>query len=180
MIQKRKQKKHGGGSVIKMGLQKDILECQCCKDPMIASPVVGSGNPNADIMIIAQNPCHPKCIESGVVFTGGSGILLDKALKAAGLTREDVWITNVVKCSTFLNQQPTPDMKIQCLKFLARELNIIRPRLVITLGKYAVKGFPKSGLYKIVSLLHPVFYLRTGKPDQFIKDFSEVIKKHAE
>ena len=160
-----------------MGLQGDILCCKKCRVDMIAGTVVGSGNANADIMIIGQNSCYPKCLESGIVFTGGSGILLDKALRAAGLTREDVWLTNVVKCATVGNEQPTPRMKTTCRQFLQRELNILRPRLVITLGKYAAKGFPK-GAYEVVSLLHPVFYMRTGKPAQFIGDFCKVIKKH--
>ena len=143
---------------------------------MIIKPLHGSGNSDADIMIVGQNTCTPRCLESGIVFTGGSGILLDKALKTAGLTRKDVWITNVVKCATVGNQQPTPEMKKKCRKFLIRELNIIKPRLVITLGKYAAKGFPHSA-YEVVSLLHPAFYMRTGKPAQFIDDFEGVIRK---
>lgn len=158
-----------------MGLQSDILCCKVCKEAMITGTVVGSGNPNADIIIVGQNPCYPKCLESGVVFTGGSGILLDKALKTASLIREDVWLTNVVKCATIRNEQPTPRMKLTCSGFLRRELSIIRPRLVLTLGKYARKGFP-GGNYEVVSLLHPAFYMRTGKPAQFIEDFVKAVK----
>ena len=162
-----------------MGLQNDILCCKRCKADMIAGTVTGSGNKNADIMIVGQNPCYPKCLESGVVFTGGSGILLDKALKAAGLTRGEVWITNVVKCATFGNKQPTPRMKLTCSGFLNRELSILKPRLVITLGKYAAKGFPR-GSYELVSLLHPAHYLRTGKGKLFISDFIGEIKRWKE
>ncbi len=159
-----------------MGMSEEVLNCRLCKDKMIVAPLPGAGNANADIMVVGQNTCQPKCLESGIPFTGGSGILLDKALVVSGLTRDDIWLTNVVKCATVRNQIPSDTMKQNCREFLWKELNIVKPRLVIALGKFASQDFP-VGKYRIVNLFHPAYFCYKHKESEFIELFKEATKR---
>ena len=159
-----------------MGLNKEILNCKRCHDEMIVGVVVGAGSKRADIAIFAQNPCYPKCLESGIPFTGGSGNILATALVTAGLTREDVWISNVVKCATKGNLLPTREMKVKCRGFLKRELSILKPRLVVTLGRFAKEDFPE-GDYEIEAIPHPAWFMRRGEGEEFVKRFIGVVIK---
>jgi DNA polymerase len=158
-----------------MGLNNRILACKMCRDDRIIRPLPGAGNHKADIVIVGQNTCQPKCLEEGIPFSGGSGVLLVDALTAARLTREDVYISNVVKCATVGNLIPTGVMKANCRPFLISELRILKPRLVITLGKFAAENFP-TGDYMVKNILHPAWYMRKGDSLGFVKKFLEAIK----
>ena len=158
-----------------MKIDKEIFDCHKCHSKMIAGKVLGSGSETADIVIVGQNPCYPRCLESGIVFTGGSGVILDNALAAAGITREEVWITNVVKCATYKNQCPTIEMRENCRSFLIEEFKALKPKLVIVLGRYAATDFPENG-YEVVRLYHPAYFLRLGKGRKFVKEFEKIIR----
>lgn len=160
-----------------MSLDDRIRTCKRCDDISIVAPLSGTGNKHADIMVVGQNTCYPKCLESGIPFTGGSGVLLDKALIVSGLTRNDIWLTNVVKCATYGNKMPTDTMKRDCRRYLLSELSLVRPRLVITLGKFAAQDFP-LGEYRIVNLYHPAYYLYKHKGMEFIEKFAKVVKEY--
>lgn len=173
-------------------LTKAILACQKCDDEIIVAPLGGSGKIDADIMVVGQNTCQPKCLESGIPFTGGSGRLLDDGLAACKLTRKDVFITNRVKCATKGNQLPSQEMETNCLFFLKLELAFVKPRLVITLGKFAARNFPE-GNYRVgvqastlknevmngmnvANLVHPAYRLRRGEHELFVKEFRGAVK----
>jgi uracil-DNA glycosylase len=106
---------------------------------------------------------------TGVAFVGASGRLLDKWIEVLGLTEEDVYITNVVKCRPPKNRDPTDFELESCVPHLAREIREMNPVLVIPLGRYArqaISHMRQDGtlteLQYGLGLKHPAFYLRNG------------------
>lgn len=102
--------------------------------------VMGSGNANADIVLIGEAP-GKKEDEQGKPFIGASGRFLDAMLEAAGLDREDVYITNIVKYRPPNNRDPKPEEKAEFLPYLLKQLDIIQPKTVITLGRHSMEYF---------------------------------------
>ncbi len=105
-----------------------------------SNPVPGFGNPQAAIVFVGEAPGQ-KEDEQGRPFVGPAGKLLDELLASIGLKREDVYITNVVKFRPPDNRDPTPEEKAACLPFLQMELAIIRPTVVVPLGRHALTQF---------------------------------------
>lgn len=102
--------------------------------------VPGEGNPEAAVMFVGEAPGATED-ELGRPFVGRAGKLLGELLAAAGLVREDVWITNVVKARPPSNRDPKAPEVAHCMPWLERELEILRPRLVVPLGRHALKHF---------------------------------------
>lgn len=98
--------------------------------------VVGDGNPNASIVFIGEAPGKQEDIQ-GVPFVGASGKFLNEMLAAAGLERKDVYITNIVKYRPPNNRDPLPEEKREFWPYLLRQLEIINPTVVITLGRHS-------------------------------------------
>lgn len=98
--------------------------------------VYGDGKANADVMIIAEAP-GAKEDSTGKVFVGPAGELLTKMLKAINLERENIYITNIVKCRPPQNRDPLPAEKEACLPYLLEQIVIIQPKVLIILGKVA-------------------------------------------
>ena len=98
--------------------------------------VMGDGNPDADIVFIGEAPGKAED-EQGLPFVGASGRFLNEMLEAAGLVRGDVYITNIVKYRPPNNRDPTPEEKREFWPFLMRQLEIINPKVVITLGRHS-------------------------------------------
>lgn len=98
--------------------------------------VMGSGNPNADIVFIGEAPGKQEDLQ-GLPFVGASGRFLDEMLKAAGLVRDDVYITNIVKYRPPDNRDPSVEEKRAFWPYLMRQLEIIQPKAVITLGRHS-------------------------------------------
>ena len=109
------------------------------KDPHVFS----SGNLNAKVMIVAQNPGKEE-VKKKLPLIGPSGKNLNYLLTLAGLEREEVYITNTVKCFTPGNRAPLPAEIKACKNFLKKEIEIIKPEIVLALGNYAVKYFLKK------------------------------------
>ncbi len=105
-----------------------------------ANPVMGHGNPKAEILFIGEAPGQ-KEDEQGIPFVGQAGKLLDELLGTIGLKREDVYITNVVKFRPPENRDPTPEEKAACLPFLQMEIAIIKPKVIVPLGRHALTQF---------------------------------------
>lgn len=113
----------------------------CVRCPLHATRtqvVAGSGNPNADIMFVGEAPGFHED-QQGVPFVGAAGKLLATLLEGIGLTRDQVFIANVLKCRPPENRDPLPSEIEQCKPHLFRQIEIIRPRLVCTLGNFATK-----------------------------------------
>jgi DNA polymerase len=100
--------------------------------------VFGSGNPNAELMFVGEAPGFHED-QQGVPFVGQAGKLLDKLLGGIGLTRADVFVVNVLKCRPPGNRDPLPDEIAACERHLFRQIELIEPTLVATLGNFATK-----------------------------------------
>jgi DNA polymerase len=100
--------------------------------------VFGSGSPNADLMFVGEAPGFHED-QQGVPFVGQAGKLLDKLLDGIGLTRADVFVANVLKCRPPGNRDPMPEEIASCEPHLFRQIELIDPKLVATLGNFATK-----------------------------------------
>lgn len=102
--------------------------------------VFGVGNADARIVLIGEAPGRQED-EQGLPFVGASGKFLNEMLGAAGLDRDDVYITNIVKYRPPKNRDPSPEEKAEFLPFLLRQLDIIQPDIVMTLGRHSMEHF---------------------------------------
>ncbi|HBL25363.1 MAG TPA: hypothetical protein DD490_00840 [Acidobacteria bacterium] len=100
------------------------------------SVVFGSGHPDADLMLIGEGPGAEED-RQGLPFVGPAGELLTKILQAIGLTREEVYIANVVKCRPPGNRDPQPDEVQACRGYLERQIALVQPKLLVALGRIA-------------------------------------------
>ena len=136
--------------------------------------VFGVGNPNADLMFVGEGPGADEDIQ-GEPFVGKAGQLLTKIIEAMGMKREDVYIANVIKCRPPQNRNPEPDEVEQCEPFLFRQIDIVKPKVIVALGKFAAQSLLKSTdpitrirgrEYKyrdaiLMPTYHPAYLLRT-------------------
>jgi uracil-DNA glycosylase len=100
--------------------------------------VFGAGNPRADLMFVGEAPGFHED-KQGIPFVGQAGKLLDKLLGAVGLWRDDVYIANVLKCRPPGNRDPQPDEIESCEPHLFRQIELIEPKVIATLGNFATK-----------------------------------------
>lgn len=123
-------------------LATDIRTDDACPELRAAATqlVIGDGNPDADIVFIGEAPGKQED-EQGLPFVGASGKFLNEMLAAAGLKREDVYITNIVKYRPPNNRDPLPEEKREFWPYLMRQLEIIKPKVVITLGRHSGAAF---------------------------------------
>lgn len=105
--------------------------------------VLGSGNPNADVMCVGEGPGAEED-KQGLPFVGRAGQLLTDILKAIKFERDEVYIANIVKCRPPENRTPLPDEMDTCLPYLKKQFELIQPKLVLCLGLTAAKGLLKS------------------------------------
>jgi DNA polymerase len=98
--------------------------------------VYGEGKPDADIMLIGEGPGEQEDLK-GRPFVGAAGQLLDKMLKAISLRREEIYITNVVKCRPPKNRNPLADEIASCMPYLYEQISIVKPKIICALGKVA-------------------------------------------
>jgi len=118
--------------------------CRLCEGRTNAVP--GSGSYQAEIVFVGEGPGKSED-EQGIPFCGASGRLLDQLLESISLSRDQVFITNVVKCRPPGNRDPLPDEKTTCAEtYLDNQLNLINPKLVVTLGRHAMSHFLPSDL----------------------------------
>jgi DNA polymerase len=117
------------------------LAAGCTRCPLASTRtqvVFGAGSPHADLMFVGEAPGFHED-KQGEPFVGAAGQLLGKLLAGIGLTREDVYIANVLKCRPPGNRDPHPDEIEACESHLFRQIELIRPRVVATLGNFATK-----------------------------------------
>ena len=120
-------------------VRSDLGECTRCKlHKGRIKLVFGTGNAEARLMFVGEGPGAEED-EQGVPFVGRAGQLLTQIIKAMGLEREDVYIANVVKCRPPGNRNPEPDEIEQCEPFLMRQIDVIKPAVVVALGKFAAQ-----------------------------------------
>jgi uracil-DNA glycosylase family 4 len=124
------------------GLEAHAAETAACTRCRLAQGrtqvVYGIGNPNADLMFVGEAPGFHED-RQGYPFVGSAGKLLDRLLEGIGLTRRDVYIANVLKCRPPGNRDPQPDEIEACESHLFRQIELIAPTLIATLGNFATK-----------------------------------------
>ena len=119
-------------------------DCALSDNRTLAVP--GEGPPDANIMFIGEAPGYHED-RQGRPFVGPAGKFLDDLLASIGLSREDVFIANMVKCRPQNNRDPLPSEIATCSKFLDRQIELIRPKLLVTLGRFSLgKFFPKESI----------------------------------
>ena len=158
-------------------VERDALGCTRCPLHQGRTNVVfGVGDPSADLMFVGEGPGQQEDIE-GLPFVGRSGQLLDRLmLEEMGLTRANCYIANVVKCRPPNNRDPLPDEIAACRPFLLAQLELIDPKVIVTLGNFATKlllnstegitrlrgrAYPLDGR-TLVPTYHPAAVLRGG------------------
>jgi uracil-DNA glycosylase family 4 len=166
----------------------DILQQNVCPDlaQQATQLVMGNGNLDSDIMFIGEAPGKKEDL-SGLPFVGAAGKFLNVMLFAAGLERKDVYITNIVKYRPPNNRDPLPEEKAAFLPYLLRQIQIINPKIVITLGRHSMEYFlpgmkigeihgqPQSVVVQgqamiIMPLYHPAAALYNGGLRQTLLD----------
>ena len=123
--------------------------------------VFGSGSPDSDLMFVGEAPGFHED-KQGVPFVGAAGKLLDQLLADIGLTRDDVYVVNVLKCRPPGNRDPLPDEIEACAPYLERQMALINPLVIVTLGRYSMmRFFP----IRRASIIWPVtlFTMASGK-----------------
>lgn len=118
----------------------DIKQHQCSLRSGCIQAVPGDGNPNSPVVFIGEGPGRVED-EEGRPFVGPAGKLLANLLASIGWKREDVYITNVVKCRPPANRDPLPAEVEEHKPFLQRELDLIQPKLIVLLGRHALHWF---------------------------------------
>ncbi len=133
-------------------VRRQVLRCtRCDLHKTKTHYVFGSGNPYADLMFVGEAPGAEED-KKGKPFVGRAGQLLDRLLQEVGLNREtDLYITNVLKCRPPRNRDPEPDEIQACFPYLKAQIQILRPRLLVALGRFA--AWTLYGMQKKMSLL---------------------------
>ncbi len=168
--------------------------CQCELKHTGARAVFGHGNPLAKIIFIGEAP-GKKEDETGVPFMGAAGKFLNEMLKAIGMKRDDIYITNVVKYRPPENRDPLPLEKEACRAWLTEELNFINPKLIVFLGRHSMSNFfPNEKISEVhgkllnkkfeyikcenfLPLYHPAAALYNGSMrDTLMTDFKKIPK----
>ena len=128
----------------------EVTVCtQCILSKSRLKAVPGEGPANADIMFIGEGPGFHEN-QQGRPFVGAAGQFLDELLKSIGLKREDVYITNVVKCRPPGNRDPLPEEIEACKQYLDRQIAIIKPKVIVTLGRFSMaRAFPNAKISAI-------------------------------
>jgi len=111
--------------------------------------VAGAGPENADIMFIGEAPGFHED-QQGLPFVGAAGSFLDELLESIDLKRDQVYVTNVIKCRPPGNRDPLPEEVAACKSYLDRQIELIQPKLVVTLGRFSMaRAFPKARISRI-------------------------------
>ena len=128
--------------IIKADIGPDCRRCKLCA--MGRSQIVfGVGNPKARLMFVGEAPGEEED-KRGEPFVGRAGQLLTKIIEAIGLTRDQVYIANVIKCRPTGNRNPEADEVEQCEPYLFRQIDVIKPRVIVSLGKFAAQSLLKT------------------------------------
>ena len=166
-------------------------ECSRCKLHTLGRKqiVFGVGNPEADLMFVGEAPGADED-QQGVPFVGRAGQLLTKIIEAIGLKREDVYIANVIKCRPPGNRNPEPDEVETCEPFLFRQIDVIKPKVIVALGTFAARALlrtldPISRLRgrvydyrgaKLIPTFHPAYLLRNPASKREVWDDMKMVR----
>ncbi|CAN5724020.1 uracil-DNA glycosylase [soil metagenome] len=168
----------------------EVRVCPLCELARTRTHAVpGEGNAQAAVMLIGEGPGFHED-QQGRPFVGAAGKLLEELLDKAGLTRQEVFITNVVKCRPPGNRDPLPDEMMACSGYLERQIDTIDPTVIVTLGRHSmsrwfpgekiskIHGSPKKvGARTVVPMYHPAAALHQGNLKPVLEeDFASLRK----
>jgi len=170
--------------------REDLGECTRCKLHKTRHKIVfGDGSPKADLVFIGEGPGADEDAQ-GLPFVGRAGKLLTQMIEAMGLRRGDVYICNVVKCRPPENRQPEKDEVTACSPFLFRQLDVLKPKVIVCLGSTAAQTLLQTNRgishfrgewldfrgYKMLATYHPAYLLRNpGAKGEVWKDLQKVM-----
>lgn len=169
-----------------------IRECVCTLRATATQAVPGDGSADAEILFIGEGPGRAEDIQ-GKPFVGAAGKFLNEMLAAIGLSRADVYITNIVKYRPPNNRDPLPEEVAACSPWLSEQINLIDPKLVVLLGRHALerffpgekislvhgkvlrKSFRDIGTRNFLALYHPAAALYNGgMRETLLADFKKI------
>jgi len=175
-----------------VGVRTGIGDCTRCKLHTLGRSqiVFGVGNPEADLMFVGEAPGADEDVQ-GIPFVGRAGQLLTKIIEAIDLKREDVYIANVIKCRPPQNRNPEPDEVEKCEPFLFQQIDIIKPKVIVALGKFGAQTLlrtlePISRLRgrvfeyrgsKLVPTFHPAYLLRNPSSKREVWEDMKLVRK---
>ena len=176
-------------------VERHVAACTCC--PLSRTrhlPVMGRGSHKADLMLIAEAPGGQED-QQGIPFVGSSGEILDRLFKDCGLSREEVYMTNIIKCHPPGNRDPKEEEKEACFPYLKYETFLLKPKIMVCLGRVAAQRIISPDFkitrqhgtwicrknFALTATYHPSAVLRDPSKYELVKaDFMEIVKKRAE
>jgi DNA polymerase len=175
-----------------ISIRTDIGDCTRCKLHTLGRKqiVFGVGNPDADLMFVGEAPGADEDVQ-GIPFVGRAGQLLTKIIEAINLTRDDVYIANVIKCRPPGNRNPEQDEVDTCEPFLFQQIDAIKPRVIVGLGTFAARTLlktldPISRLRgrvfeyrgaKLIPTFHPAYLLRNPSSKREVWEDMKLVRK---
>ena len=181
-------------------IKEKVIKCQKCSLCRTRNlPVIGQGNHQTEIMLIGEAPGASED-KTGRPFCGQSGRILDGLLNSVGFKREEVYICNILKCRPPTNRNPQKEEIEACVPYLERQIEIIRPKIIGSLGNYAtvyllekyglknkIQGISKIhgqvfeakadfGPIKIIPLYHPAVVVYNKNMEEVLKNDFKILK----
>ncbi len=184
----------GTGVAVNIGQLREVLgECRRCRLWQGRTNIVyGVGNPDADVLFVGEGPGRDEDLR-GEPFVGRAGQLLtDIITKGMKLRRDDVYIANVVKCRPPQNRDPEPDEVASCEPFLVRQIELVKPRVIVALGKFAAQTLVRSAApisrlrgqwhdyhgIRLMPTFHPAYLLRNPGDKRLVwEDIKSVLRE---
>lgn len=169
---------------------KTCTRCSLCQTRKNIVP--GKGNRQAKLMFVGEAPGEQEDLQ-GKPFVGAAGQLLDTYLDAVGIDREDVYICNILKCRPLHNRDPLPEEEDACMDYLRTQVRLIRPKIIVCLGRIAAKRLIDSefritashgkwydkGAFRMMAVYHPSALLRDpSKREDMLRDLLLVKKEY--
>jgi DNA polymerase len=172
-------------------VRKELGDCKRCKLHRTRKTIVfGEGNKRAELMLIGEGPGYDEDVQ-GRPFVGKAGQLLTKILQSINLPREEVYITNIIKCRPPRNRNPEPDEIQSCNPFLMKQIDVIQPKIICALGAFssqtllktdakitALRGkFYEFGGIHVIPTYHPAFLLRNPERKREVwEDMKKIVE----
>ena len=172
-------------------LRKELGDCKRCKLHRTRRTIVfGEGNEKATLMFIGEGPGYDEDVQ-GKPFVGRAGQLLTKIIESVNLSREEVYITNIIKCRPPQNRNPESDEIQSCHPFLMKQISVIQPKIICALGTFSAQTLLKTDtkitalrgkVYdlegtKVIPTYHPAFLLRNPEKKREVwEDMKKIVE----
>jgi DNA polymerase len=173
-------------------IREELRNCERCKlSPTRKNIVFGSGDPNADLMFVGEAPGADED-EQGLPFVGRAGQLLTKIIEAIDMSRDQVFICNILKCRPPGNRNPEPDEIAACEQFLFRQIASVKPKVICALGAFSAKTLLRTNEAisrlrgqlvdyrgsKLMATFHPAYLLRNPNEKRKVWEDMKTIRDY--